>query len=119
MTSFDVIMDKHLKYKILHCVQKKYQSKTMKKKNHKSSSHTHSFFFFIRRASRRWSQLSENEKKPWHGLAEQEKLAHREAFPEYRYCPRRATPSSPIKRPIKETMDEDDCSKKSVKRKTK
>lgn len=72
-----------------------------------------------KRASRRWSQLSENEKKPWHGLAEQEKLAHREAFPEYRYCPRRATPSSPIKKSIKETMDEDDCSKKSVKRKTK
>ncbi len=27
-------------------------------------------------------------------MAEQEKLAHREAFPEYRYCPRRATSSS-------------------------
>ncbi|KAI8994802.1 hypothetical protein BDB01DRAFT_210463 [Pilobolus umbonatus] len=53
-----------------------------------------------KRASRRWAKLSENEKKPWHGLAEQEKLAHREAFPEYRYCPRRAnstnySPSSP------------------------
>lgn len=38
--------------------------------------------------------MSEIEKRPWHGLAEQEKLAHREAFPEYRYCPRRATSSS-------------------------
>lgn len=47
-----------------------------------------------RRASRRWGKLSEIEKRPWHGLAEQEKLAHREAFPEYRYCPRRATSSS-------------------------
>ncbi|KAI8079040.1 uncharacterized protein B0P05DRAFT_470474 [Gilbertella persicaria] len=47
-----------------------------------------------KRASRRWSKLTENEKKPWHGLAEQEKLAHREAFPEYRYCPRRANASS-------------------------
>jgi hypothetical protein len=27
-------------------------------------------------------------------LAEQEKLAHREAFPEYRYCPRRANSTS-------------------------
>ncbi|KAG2237548.1 hypothetical protein INT48_005584, partial [Thamnidium elegans] len=47
-----------------------------------------------KRASRRWGKLSEIEKRPWHGLAEQEKLAHREAFPEYRYCPRRATSSS-------------------------
>ncbi|OBZ88604.1 Repressor of filamentous growth 1 [Choanephora cucurbitarum] len=47
-----------------------------------------------KRASRRWSKLTESEKKPWHGLAEQEKLAHREAFPEYRYCPRRANSSS-------------------------
>lgn len=47
-----------------------------------------------KRASRRWGKLTENEKRPWHGLAEQEKLAHREAFPEYRYCPRRATSSS-------------------------
>ncbi|KAI9365145.1 hypothetical protein BD770DRAFT_406401 [Pilaira anomala] len=47
-----------------------------------------------KRASRRWGKLTEIEKRPWHGLAEQEKLAHREAFPEYRYCPRRATSSS-------------------------
>jgi hypothetical protein len=51
-------------------------------------------YLFVRRASRRWGKLTENEKRPWHGLAEQEKLAHREAFPEYRYCPRRATTSS-------------------------
>jgi hypothetical protein len=30
------------------------------------------------------------EKKPWHDLAEQEKQAHKEAFPNYRYCPRRS-----------------------------
>jgi hypothetical protein len=35
--------------------------------------------------------LSENEKRPWHQLAEQEKQAHKEAFPEYRYCPKRTT----------------------------
>ncbi|KAI8984094.1 hypothetical protein BDF20DRAFT_857870 [Mycotypha africana] len=44
-----------------------------------------------KRASLRWSLLSKEEKKPWHGLAEQEKQAHREAFPEYRYSPRRST----------------------------
>lgn len=55
-----------------------------------------------KRASRRWAKLSENEKKPWHGLAEQEKLAHRVAFPEYRYCPRRAnsTNYSPTSPPV-------------------
>ncbi|KAI7907945.1 uncharacterized protein BX663DRAFT_482191 [Cokeromyces recurvatus] len=43
-----------------------------------------------KRASRRWARLSENEKKPWHDLAEQDKQAHKAAFPEYRYCPRRS-----------------------------
>ncbi|KAI8877173.1 hypothetical protein K501DRAFT_230672 [Backusella circina FSU 941] len=47
-------------------------------------------------ASRRWARLSENEKKPWHSLAEQEKLAHREAFPEYRYCPRRTNSNGSV-----------------------
>lgn len=47
-----------------------------------------------RRASRRWARLTEKEKKPWHDLAEQEKLAHKEAFPEYRYCPKRHSSSS-------------------------
>lgn len=50
----------------------------------------------FRCASRRWARLSENEKKPWHSLAEQEKLAHREAFPEYRYCPRRTNPNGSV-----------------------
>ncbi|CEP17106.1 hypothetical protein [Parasitella parasitica] len=43
-----------------------------------------------KRASHRWARLSENEKKPWHDLAEQDKQAHKAAFPEYRYCPRRS-----------------------------
>ncbi|CDS13981.1 hypothetical protein LRAMOSA06153 [Lichtheimia ramosa] len=47
-----------------------------------------------KRASHRWGRLSEKEKKPWHALAEQEKLAHKEAFPEYRYCPKRHSSSS-------------------------
>ncbi|KAI9311703.1 hypothetical protein BX666DRAFT_919785 [Dichotomocladium elegans] len=47
-----------------------------------------------KRASRRWGRLTEKEKKPWHDLAEQEKLAHKEAFPEYRYCPKRHSSSS-------------------------
>ncbi|KAG2185971.1 hypothetical protein INT43_002409 [Umbelopsis isabellina] len=42
-----------------------------------------------RRASRRWAKLTDKQKKPWHDLAEQEKQAHKEAFPEYRYCPKR------------------------------
>lgn len=64
--------------------------------------------------------MTENEKKPWHGLAEQEKLAHREAFPEYRYCPRRATPTLSPKRSIKELeMHDDSLQQKKVKRKSK
>lgn len=51
---------------------------------------------FIRRASRRWARLSENEKKPWHDLAEQDKQAHKAAFPEYRYCPRRSNTAAMI-----------------------
>lgn len=47
-------------------------------------------FFFNRRASQRWARLSENEKRPsWHNSAEQKIQAHKEAFPEYRYCPRK------------------------------
>ncbi|GAB5592570.1 hypothetical protein Unana1_07470 [Umbelopsis nana] len=42
-----------------------------------------------KRASRRWAKLTDKQKKPWHDLAEQEKQAHKEAFPEYRYCPKR------------------------------
>lgn len=77
-------------------MQKKYQSKK-KEKIYFILIIGIDIFFFLkqsRRASRRWGKLSEIEKRPWHGLAEQEKLAHREAFPEYRYCPRRATSSS-------------------------
>lgn len=49
-----------------------------------------------RRASRRWARLTEKEKKPWHDLAEQEKIAHKEAFPEYRYCPKRHSSASSL-----------------------
>ncbi|KAK4518494.1 uncharacterized protein ATC70_008712 [Mucor velutinosus] len=49
-----------------------------------------------KRASRRWARLSENEKKPWHDLAEQDKQAHKAAFPEYRYCPRRSNTAAMI-----------------------
>jgi hypothetical protein len=58
---------------------------------HLSISAVYSSLLPIRRASRRWSLLSENEKRPWHQRAEEEKQAHKEAFPEYRYCPKRAT----------------------------
>lgn len=51
---------------------------------------------FSRRASRRWARLSENEKKPWHDLAEQDKQAHKAAFPGYRYCPRRSNTAAMI-----------------------
>jgi hypothetical protein len=50
----------------------------------------------IRRAFRRWARLSENEKSPWHDLAEQEKQAHKEAFPGYTYCPRRSNSTTII-----------------------
>ncbi|KAI8394323.1 uncharacterized protein BYT42DRAFT_610044 [Radiomyces spectabilis] len=49
-----------------------------------------------KRASRRWAKLTEVEKRPWHKLADQEKQAHKEAFPEYRYCPKRASSNSSI-----------------------
>ncbi|CAO3621912.1 unnamed protein product [Mucor fragilis] len=49
-----------------------------------------------KRASRRWARLSENEKKPWHDLAEQDKQAHKAAFPGYRYCPRRSNTAAMI-----------------------
>ncbi|GAN03414.1 hypothetical protein MAM1_0040d02867 [Mucor ambiguus] len=49
-----------------------------------------------KRASRRWARLAENEKKPWHDLAEQDKQAHKAAFPEYRYCPRRSNTAAMI-----------------------
>ncbi|KAG0172370.1 hypothetical protein DFQ28_004747 [Apophysomyces sp. BC1034] len=47
-----------------------------------------------KRASHRWARLTEQEKKPWHEMADQEKLAHKEAFPEYRYCPKRSANST-------------------------
>jgi hypothetical protein len=49
-----------------------------------------------KRASRRWSSLSDLEKKPWHDLAEQDKQAHKAAFPGYRYCPRRSNTATMI-----------------------
>lgn len=54
-----------------------------------SSFHSMSSRSLSRRASRRWAKLTDKQKKPWHDLAEQEKQAHKEAFPEYRYCPKR------------------------------
>ncbi|KAI8089482.1 uncharacterized protein BX664DRAFT_135062 [Halteromyces radiatus] len=49
-----------------------------------------------KRASEYWSRLTSKQKKPWHILAEQEKLAHQEAFPNYRYRPKRALPKSVV-----------------------
>ncbi|KAI8336732.1 hypothetical protein BC941DRAFT_53798 [Chlamydoabsidia padenii] len=49
-----------------------------------------------KRASEYWSRLTSKQKKPWHVMAEQEKLAHQEAFPDYRYRPKRALPKSVV-----------------------
>ncbi|CAO3596466.1 unnamed protein product [Absidia cylindrospora] len=49
-----------------------------------------------KRASEYWSRLTNKQKKPWHVMAEQEKLAHQEAFPDYRYRPKRALPKSVV-----------------------
>ncbi|KAI8991946.1 hypothetical protein BDF20DRAFT_847368 [Mycotypha africana] len=65
-----------------------------------------------KRASRCWARLSESEKKPWHDLAEKDKQAHKAAFPEYRYCPRRTNaallmPSSPSNSVLNDSEEED------------
>ncbi|KAI8878681.1 HMG-box [Backusella circina FSU 941] len=44
-----------------------------------------------KQASFKWAKLSEKGKKPWHDLAQQEKKVHKEAFPDYRYRPRRSS----------------------------
>ncbi|CAO3621371.1 unnamed protein product [Cunninghamella blakesleeana] len=49
-----------------------------------------------KRASEYWARLTSKQKKPWHIMAEQEKLAHQEAFPDYRYRPKRALPKSVV-----------------------
>lgn len=54
---------------------------------------------FIRRASRRWALLTDKEKKPWNQLAEQDKQAHKEAFPNYKYCPRRSNSAAFFSKP--------------------
>ncbi|KAL7329069.1 high mobility group [Mucor circinelloides] len=69
-----------------------------------------------KRASRRWARLSENEKKPWHDLAEQDKQAHKAAFPGYRYCPRRSNTASMIasQNAAKNQQQQDDAVYKSI-----
>ncbi|SAM07725.1 hypothetical protein [Absidia glauca] len=47
-------------------------------------------------ASSYWARLTCKQKRPWHVMAEQEKLAHQEAFPNYRYRPKRALPKSVV-----------------------
>lgn len=52
-----------------------------------------------KRASRRWALLTDKEKKPWNQLAEQDKQAHKEAFPNYKYCPRRSNSAAFFSKP--------------------
>ncbi|ORZ08333.1 hypothetical protein BCR42DRAFT_424905 [Absidia repens] len=67
-----------------------------------------------KRASEYWSRLTNKQKKPWHVMAEQEKLAHQEAFPDYRYRPKRALPKSVVLTypASSSTCKLDQCSKK-------
>lgn len=83
--SFVVTLARHWKSKNRPSVLRRSQSKS------KWNLRQIDWSLYHRLASSYWARLTNKQKKPWHVMAEQEKLAHQEAFPYYRYRPKRAS----------------------------